>query len=124
MSNIDIDSQNIVRFTASIGDKIKICAPAHHLPISTKPDNVEADQFSNGFVLYYPNIGSFESGAGARCVYYRHKRSGAQIIKYISVGLGTTEFYAIVDGIIVHDHASVYQGGPAYATYYAEVEEE
>jgi len=122
MANIDVDSQNITKFTASVGDKIKICAPAHHLPAG-KPDNIKADQFSNGFILYYPNIGAFESGAGARCVFYRHNRSGVQIIKYVSVGLGTTEFYAIVDGIVVHTHASVYQGGPAYATYYAEVEE-
>ena len=122
MANLEVDSQNITKFTASVGDKVKICAPAHHPPIS-KPDGVEASQFLNGFILIYPDIGSFEGSSG-RCIYYKHNRSGQQILKYVSAGLGYTEFYAIIDGITVHDHASVYQGGPAYATYYAQVEEE
>jgi len=119
---LDVDSQNVFKFTASVGDKVKICSPAHYPP-APRTEATPAAQYSNGFILYYPDIGAFESGAGARCVYYRHKRSGTQIIKYISIGLGTVEFYAVIEGIVVHDHASIPQGGPAFATYYAEIEE-
>ena len=118
---VDIDSQNIVKFAASVGDKLKVCAPGHYLP-APKPTDVPADQYLNGFILSDTNIGSFEGESG-RCIFYRHERSGLQIIRYISTGLGDVEFYAVVEGIVVHDHASVYQGGPAYATYYALTEE-
>jgi len=121
MADVELDSQNIIKFTASVGDKLKICAPGHHLP-APKPSDVEADNYLNGFILSDDNIGVFEGESG-RCIFYRHNRSGLQIIRYVSTGLGDTEFYAVIEGIVVHDHASVYQGGPAYATYYAQVEE-
>jgi len=118
---VDIDSQNIIKFAASVGDKIKICAPSHHLP-APKPTDIPEDRYLNGFILFDRYIGAFEGSSG-RCIFYRHNKSGLQVIKYISTGLGDVEFYAVVEGITVHSHASVYQGGPAYATYYAEVEE-
>ena len=54
-------------------------------------------------------------------VYYEHERSGRQVIRYLSHGLIDVTLYMMVQGIEVHDHASVYQGGPAYATYWAQV---
>jgi len=54
-------------------------------------------------------------------VYYEHLESGRQIIRYKSQTLTTVLFYIVVQGVQIHDHASIYQGGPAFATYYAEL---
>lgn len=126
-SNLNIDSQNTVSFALSVGDKVKLCAPVNYLPVSFPTgDAYDAKYYLNGFIILDQGIGEFEgTPAGSNlCVYYRHNKSGRQIIQYSSASLGETTFYAILEGITVHDHASIPQGGPAYATYWAETREE
>lgn len=126
-SYINIDSQNTVSFALSVGDKVKLCAPVNYLPV-TFPSGADYDEkyYLNGFILLDQGLGEFEGAPSGSnlCVYYRHKKSGRQIIQYSSGSLGETTFYAILEGITVHDHASIPQGGPAYATYWAETREE
>jgi len=124
VGNIDIDSENIVEFTIGVGDTIKICAPAPYLPAIDPPEAEAEGGFKhlNGFTLLRPELGDFEGNPpGNRCVYYKHKKSGQQIIQYNSTGIYDMTFYAVLEGITVHDHASVAQGGPAFATYYTEI---
>ena len=126
-SNINVDSQNVVSFALSVGDKVKLCAPVNYPPVRF-PTDAEYDPkyYLNGFIILDKDIGEFESmpGGSNLCVYYKHNKSGRQIIQYSSEGLGETTFYAVVDAITIHDHASVPQGGPAFATYYAELPED
>ena len=126
-SNININSQNVVSFALNVGDRVKLCAPINYLPVTFPTDAAYAIKYYlNGFIVLNQGIGEFEgTPAGSNlCVYYRHKKSGRQIIQYSSDSLGETTFYAILEGITVHDHASIAQGGPAYATYWSESREE
>lgn len=124
ISELNLNSENVVRFTVSVGDAIKLCPPVVYPP-EGKPsgDEFSETQYLAGFTILQPDLGVFEgmSEGSNMCVKYRHTRSGKQIIQYASIGLGDIKFYAVVDGITVHDHASVYQGGPAYATYWSQV---
>lgn len=123
-SHINVDSQNVVSFALSVGDKVKLRAPVNYLPVKF-PDLPEYDPkyYLNGFIVLDKEIGEFEGTPDGSnlCVYYKHKKSGRQIIQYSSEGLGEITFYAIMDAITIHDHASIPQGGPAFATYYAEL---
>jgi len=118
MRNINLDGENVVKFTTRVGDTIQLCPPIAYPAYS---DVVGAKE-ALGFVLLDKNLGDFEGKADGSnmCVKYKHKISGKQIIQYISAGLGEKSFYVILDGIQVHDHGSIFQGGPAFATYYAE----
>lgn len=126
-TDINIDSQNVVSFALSVGDRVKLCAPVNYPPV-TFPDDpkYDAKYYLNGFIVLNQGFGEFEgTPTGSNlCVYYRHKKSGRQVIQYSSDALGETTFYAILEGITVHDHASIPQGGPAFATYWAEAREE
>lgn len=126
-TDVNVDSQNVVSFALSVGDRVKLCAPVNYLPV-TFPEGAEYDAkyYLNGFIVLDQVLGEFEgSPTGSNlCVYYRHKKSGRQIIQYSSDALGQNTFYAILEGITIHDHASIPQGGPAFATYWAETREE
>lgn len=132
MVDVYTGDSKVTTFVANVGDLIKICRPLGYpfkirgqLPEGYTPTNTSAYGFTvvDSELGEFEDIGSLESDTA--CVYYRHKKSGRQVIKYKSRGSITeTEFYAIVQGITIHDHASVYTGGPAYATYYAELPEE
>ena len=126
-SQINVDSSNVVSFALNVGDKVKICAPINYPP-ATFPTNVTYDPkyYLNGFIVLDQELGEFQGipDGSNLCVYYMHNKSGRQIIQYSSDGLGETTFYAVVEAITVHDHASVPQGGPAFATYYAELPED
>lgn len=128
----NLTGENVTYFVANVDDLIKICRPLGYpfrikglLPKLYQPSNTEA----YGFEVVYPDLGEFEDvdslDRETACVKYRHKKSGKQVIRYVSRGsLTNTEFYTVIQGITVHDHASVYTGGPAYATYFAEVPED
>jgi hypothetical protein len=113
-------------FTASIGDTIRLCRPAGYPPWPTDnaPTNIDSTEYERvGFKLLEPYCGKFIdiTNPNDTCVLYKHEKSGKQIIAYYAGGaIVPITFYAIVQGILVHDHASVYMGGPAYATYYAD----
>lgn len=115
-------SPNTTYFSCKVDDKIRIYRPVGYKGIgfTTTLDN---KIYRQGFEILYPNLGEFtdDSGDDAETwVVYHHKRSGIQKIKFVSLELGTYEFYFVLQGVIVHDHASVYMGGPAFATYYTE----
>jgi len=122
ISELNLHSENVVRFTASVGDLIRLCPPVVYPPEGKPSDDSPATQYLAGFTILKPDLGEFEgmfSGSNM-CVKYRHKKSGKQIIQFASIGLGDVKFYAVIDGITIHDHASIPQGGPAFATYYVE----
>jgi hypothetical protein len=128
MTDLRLNSPNVTTFTASIGDVIKITRPVGYPPYS--PGKAPASPTTNeyeayGFKILDQNLGKFirtdEITSKSGFVYYEHEKSGRQIIKYKSQSLTDTLLYIIVQGIQIHDHASIYQGGPAFATYYAEL---
>ncbi|KKN58608.1 hypothetical protein LCGC14_0550270 [marine sediment metagenome] len=121
---INLDSANTMEFTVSVGDLIKLCSPPTYLPIPFTSKQSDREQYRNGFIILKPDLGKFEGASGNSCVKYRHTKSGRQVIQYTSQKLGEKHFYAIVSGITIHDHASVAQGGPAFATYFADVPSE
>jgi hypothetical protein len=131
MSDLRLNSPNVTTFTASVSDVIKITRPVGYPPYA--PGKAPAEPTTNeyesyGFKILDQNLGKFirldEVDLNSGFVYYQHLKSGRQIIRYKSQTLTDTLFYIIVQGIQIHDHASIYQGGPAFATYWAETREE
>ncbi|RLB84882.1 MAG: hypothetical protein DRH15_04200 [Deltaproteobacteria bacterium] len=116
-------AKNTSYLTCTVGDRVKLIHPLGHPPTEFSGDKPET-QYLKGFIILKPELGEFEGYDDKGYVYYRHKHSGRQIIKYVSEGLGSFEFYLVVEGIVVHDHASVAMGGPAFATYYSEHRQE
>jgi hypothetical protein len=117
------DSENIVTFTVGVGDRVKITRPLGYPPVEYSSSLVlDEAEIYRVFRVINTDLGVFEGGPAGdpMSVYYRHQKSGRQVIQYISDGLVMMYFYAILDGITVHDHASVPQGGPAFATYYSD----
>ncbi len=118
---INLDGENVIEFVVTIGDLLQLCPPVAYPPVPfTSEQEGLSKQYKNGFIILKPELGEFV-GEDGDCVKYRHKKSGKQIIQFASQGLGEKYIYAVVAGITVHDHASIAQGGPAYATYYADV---
>jgi hypothetical protein len=122
---------NTVTFTASVGDTIKITRPVGYpaYPPGARPNSYSAsDTDAWGFKIGDSKLGKFvrtdQVNWDSGYVYYKHEKSGRQIIEFVSNGLQTVSFFIVVAGIQVHDHASIYQGGPAFATYYAETPRE
>lgn len=73
-----------------------------------------------GFRIKFEDLGELRAVEGNnRCVDYWIKYVGRQIIEFLADYPAGARSYAVVDGIIVHDHASIPQGGPAYATYFS-----
>lgn len=128
MTNYSPSSSNSTpTFVASVGDTIKINRPVGYPPYphdarpeTSSPNESEAWGFKIGDTKLGKFVRTGEVNWDSGFVYYKHEKSGRQVIEYISNGLQIVSFYIIVSGIQVHDHASIYQGGPAFATYYAE----
>ena len=120
-----LKSDNIANMSCGVGDKLKISRPIGYKP-TTWASDLNEKFFLNGFKVIYTEIGEFEGSPDdtGNHVYYRHKKSGQQIIEFISKGLGTVYFYLVLEGVMPHDHASIPQGGPAYATYFSEAAEQ
>jgi len=128
------DKDNMSYFSVSVGDTVRICRPLGFMPWRTadgkKPSSMPApgDYYQYGFTVMNKDIGKFvgKMSEKSRCVKYKQLKSGKQIIRYDASGALTKDMalYIVLQPVIVHDHASVYQGGPAYATYYAEKPQE
>jgi hypothetical protein len=125
------DKDNISYFSVSVGDTVRICRPLGFMPWrGNKPSTMPApgDYYQYGFTVMNRDIGKFidKMSENSYCVKYKQLKSGKQIIRYDAGGALTKDMslYIILQPVIVHDHASVHQGGPAYATYYAEVPQE
>lgn len=109
-----------------VGDTVRICHSS----------NFRAAQDStlvSGFRLSYPNMGSLsESSSGGdnsgtdgwNCAEYHHKFAGTQVIEFTEDMSRRRSYIQVNGNIPLHDHASISQGGPAYATYYSEIEED
>jgi hypothetical protein len=125
------DKDNISYFSISVGDTVRVCRPQGFKPWrGSKPAGMPdpGTYYQYGFTVMYKEIGQFEDkmAENSYCVKYKHLKSGKQIIRYDAGGALSkdTAFYIVLQPVIVHDHASVYQGGPAYATYYADKPQE
>ena len=119
--------------TCQVGQIVKLTRPEGYIGIANSVDTNNSDSVDhtkqvNGFRILYPNLGKFydwskplveDEGTG-EWVAYQHLKSGKQVIQFISTSLGTHTFTTTIQGIQVHDHASIPMGGPAFATYYSE----
>jgi len=129
------DSDSIVSLSPNtrfislvVGDSVRLYRPHGYLGVEYTNSNTEIYRF--GFKILYPTLGKFiaDSGdagtaaaPGARSwVTYLHEKSGKQVIEFMSSELGTHKFHIVIQGVLVHDHASIAMGGPAFATYYSE----
>lgn len=131
VTSSNLDPSTTTMFTANVGDVIKLCRPAGYppWPVGNPPGGAVISEETQriGFRLLDPVCGKFirTTTAADTCVYYSHEKSGRQVISYYAGGsVVPITFYAVVQGILIHDHASIYMGGPAYATYYAETPKE
>ena len=114
INQYDEDDAGVVTGRCHPGDKIKIC----HSPFYNKPTK-DLENEMNGFSLQDTTIGRLEKITGeVDCVYYYHDKAGIQVIKFRE-GRANVIGSLTLEGIAVHDHATVTAGGPAYATYYS-----
>jgi len=112
--------------SCSVGDTLKIYRPLGYKGIKFIVENTDSEKQRFGFSILYPNLGKFVGDSGdestsASWVLYKHEKSGRQIIRFISNELGYNVFTLVVQGIPVHDHASIAMGGPAFGTYFTEL---
>lgn len=116
----DITDKSQTVMSCRVGDTVVLTRPLYYKGIEQGDDRSIT---ANGFKILYPALGTFidySKDAGKSWVKYQHLKSGQQIIEFRSNDLGTHIFTCVIQGIVVHDHASVDMGGPAYATYYSE----
>jgi hypothetical protein len=73
---------------------------------------------TNGFFLDNDLVGSLIAVPNCPAVIYTHKQPYSNTIYF----KGTGDKMATIDiiGASVHDHTSIYQGGPAHGTYSSE----
>lgn len=116
----DITDKSQTIISCRVGDKVLLTRPLYYKGIEQGDDKKVT---ANGFKILYPALGEFidySKDVGKSWVKYHHLKSGQQVIEFRSNDLGTHIFTCVIQGITVHDHASVDMGGPAYATYYSE----
>ena len=105
-------------FYCCMGDELEICHPRFCKGVETRSQNPNTVAL-RGFRLIYPQLGDLTEGDKWNCVKYHHKKSGKQIIEFTE-DLNLRKSYLVMETVTAHDHASIPQGGPAFATYYAE----
>jgi hypothetical protein len=118
MSYVQDKSQTVIN--CGVGQTIKLSRPQYYKGVN---QNLDTKVGVNGFRVLYPELGEIiesSTDPGKTWIKYKHKKSGTQVIEFTSVDLGTHVFTAVIQGITVHDHASIPMGGPAFATYYSE----
>lgn len=134
MAEVRLNSPNVTTFTVSVGDIVKISRPVGYPPfanmsVAISNDGSDSESLKTeyelyGFKILDKTLGKFVKLADTNLidgfVYYNHTKSGRQIVRYKSKTIIDTLFYIVVQGVQIHDHASIYQGGPAFATYWAE----
>lgn len=115
------DNQNAVA-GCTVGQTLKLYRPIGYKGI-TFSEGTNAKEARNGFILSQPNLGEFTDAStddAKSWVLYKHNKSGKQVVQFISNELGYHTFSLVIQGIQVHDHASIAMGGPAFATYFTE----
>lgn len=119
INQYDEDDAGVVTGRCVPGDKLKIC----HSPFYNK-HTTDLENEVNGFSLQNDTIGRLEKdGENIDCVYYYHDKAGIQVIIFRE-GRANIIGSLTLEGIAVHDHATVTAGGPAFATYYSGPQEE
>lgn len=116
----DITDKSQTVINCVVEDVILLTRPLYYKGIEQGDDETIS---VNGFRILYPELGQFidsSTDEGKSWVKYQHQKSGQQVIEFISHDLGVHTFTCVIQGISVHDHASIPMGGPAYATYYSE----
>ena len=101
----------------AVGDTVKVCH-------SKFKRGLQNEYLFNGFRLSNPDLGELKISDEWRCVYYKHNKSGKQIIEFIDSLTRSRDYIEISGSIRIHDHASIPEGGPAFATYFSEIEDE
>jgi len=117
---LDVTDKIQTTLSCMVKDVIRLTRPPYKGIESASSDTKVS---VNGFTILYPELGEFiaySTDVGKSWVEYQHLKSGSQIIEFRSEDLGTHVFTCVIQGITVHDHASIPMGGPAYATYYSE----
>lgn len=109
----------------AVGDTVEICHSNKFNgvvgAISVENGGVlESVRLVNGFRVSNSEIGSLAESDKWNCVDYTHERPGKQIIEFIEDVSRRRSYIEVNGSIRIHDHASIPQGGPAYATYYSE----
>jgi len=99
--------------SCAVGHTLRITRPLGYPPVK--------DAENGGFRILYPKLGSFINIDSTGYVDYLHENSGTQVIEYISNSLGHYIFSLVIQGVLVHDHASMSMGGPAFATYFSDI---
>lgn len=126
---------NVVTFTAIVGDTLRIDRPLGYPPFirdkqsggwpSYTTSLPKTEYSALGFTVINESLGKFVDFAGLTYddgyIFYKQEKSGKQTIEYVSNGIQVAKFYVVIAAMQIHDHASVYMGGPAFATYYADV---
>ncbi|MHA1409735.1 MAG: hypothetical protein ACTSQY_05435 [Candidatus Odinarchaeia archaeon] len=117
--------EQTVTIACLVDDKVRLLRPPYKgIPFSSQADE---KYYRYGFRILKTDLGEFVEDSGdteKSWVVYHHKKSGKQTIEFISDELGLFKFYVVIQGITVHDHASIVMGGPAYATYFTEPAQE
>lgn len=113
----------------NIGQKLRIEAPLmlegsmlhgpFCLPDKIMNVNGVTKTLYNGFFLENELVGSLEVVKDCLAVIYTHKQPFSNIVYFIT-NQRTMGVVNII-GVSVHDHSSIYQGGPAHGTYSSEV---
>lgn len=100
-----------------VGERVRICHNLFHQGVD------DADKV-RGFRLSNDEIGELSEVSDSwNCVNYFQKNAGVQVIEFIEDMSRNVSYIQISGNLQVHDHASIPQGGPAYATYYSEIED-
>lgn len=127
---------NVTYFSCIVGERVLLHRPAGYKGIKFKytegpninpKTSVHIDYYRYGFRILFPELGKFISDSNdvnRSYVIYLHEKSGEQIIEFVSDELGSFKFYVVIQGITLHDHASIAMGGPAYATYFTKQNQE
>lgn len=109
-------------FSMHVGGTAKICHSTFFKGVDYESEDPNASKYlQKGYRITYRNLGEFidDSELEWNCVMYKHLKSGKQIIEFVE-DLAHRKSYLVMQGVLVHDHASIDMGGPAYATYYSE----
>lgn len=107
-------------FYCAAGDELEICHPLFCKGMETAKSTNEDLKALKGFRLIFPELGDITECVPKKWngIRYHHKKSGQQIIEFTE-DLGLRRSYLIVETVSPHDHGTIAQGGPAFATYYS-----
>ena len=92
--------------------------PGYDAPSSMFPDKDSAElELVNGFLLEDTDVGKIAaSDKNALSIIYTHMKPAENTIWWFA--LTQEQSFINIISVPIHDHSSVFQGGPAYGTYF------